>query len=158
MEKHTKKEAAVTAASPLLRNGKETARAWLYWSWCNNFYQMVQHTINAKGKILGRLAGEIAVLLRGKNDPRFDPGKFVPHEVFVYNADYVRVSGKKPDQKMYYAHSGYIGNLKQETLAEVLRRDSRLLVRRAIYGMLPKNKLRDRFMKHLRIMKGDEKT
>ncbi len=119
---------------------------------------MTQYTISAKGKILGRLATEIAVLLRGKNDSQFDPGRFVPHDVFVYNTDHIRVSGKKQDQKTYYAHSGYIGNLKQETFAKVMRRDSRLLIRRAVYGMLPKNRLRDRFMKHLHLAKGDKKT
>lgn len=109
----------------------------------------MQYTLDAANKILGRLASEAALLLLGKNDPRFDPGRLANNRVVVYHTDEVRVTGRKADQKLYRRHSGFPGGLKEETLERLLRRDSRLAVRRAVAGMLPKNKLRPRMLKNL---------
>ncbi len=115
----------------------------------------MRHSIDASNKILGRLASEVAILLRGKNTSKFDPaGRGGSSSVTVYNTDYVRTTGKKRGQKLYRRHSGYPGGMKEETLEHVMKRDSRVAVRRAVRGMLPKNKLRDRFMRHLILRRG----
>lgn len=106
-------------------------------------------TIDASGKILGRLAGEIAMILQGKKTPDFDPAQLSKNKVAVYNTDHIRVTGKKPLQKLYRHHSGYPGGLKEESLERMLLRDSRVAVRHAIAGMLPKNRLRPRMLKNL---------
>lgn len=109
----------------------------------------MEYTIDAHNKILGRLAVEIAIKLRGKDDPRFDPSRLSGNRVVVKNTDTIRVSGKKLIQKTYKHHSGFHGGLKQEMLRDTLRRDSRLALRRAVMGMLPKNRLRARWIKNL---------
>lgn len=115
----------------------------------------MEYEVNAEGKVLGRLASEIAVFLRGKNEPRFDPARFSRNKVTVFNTDKIRVSGKKMAQKLYRRHSGYHGSLKEERLEDRMRRDSRWVVRHAVMGMLPKNKLRSRFIKNLVLVKGE---
>lgn len=114
---------------------------------------MTKHTIDASGKILGRLAVEAAVLLRGKNKPDFTPRLDAGHEVTVINTDKIRVTGRKLKQKIYYQHSGYPGGIRARRLEEMLEKDSREVVRQAVYGMLPKNKLRDRMIKRLKLYK-----
>lgn len=114
---------------------------------------MTKHIIDASGKILGRLAVEAAVLLRGKNKPDFTPRLDAGHEVKVINTDKIRVTGRKLKQKIYYQHSGYPGGIRARRLEEMLERDSREVVRKAVYGMLPKNKLRDRMIKRLKLYK-----
>lgn len=109
----------------------------------------MEYNIDATDQIVGRLATKIAVLLRGKNDPRFDPRRLADNRVVVYHTDEVRVTGRKRSQKLYRRHSGYPGGLKEETLERLMRRDSRRALRRAVEGMLPKNKLRPRMMKNL---------
>ena len=109
------------------------------------------HLLDAKNKVLGRLAGEIVILLRGKNKPQF-----VLHEdrgdwVVVINARQIRVTGKKAEQKKYYRHSGYPGGLKTETFKKVFSRDPSLALRRAVRGMLPDNKLRKPMLRRLKI-------
>ncbi len=116
---------------------------------------MTEYTIDATNKILGRLASEIAILLRGKNRPDFDPAKFSGERVTIVNTDRVRVTGRKETQKLYRRHSGFHGGLKEESLGRVRARDSRLLVSRAVAGMLPKNRLRPRFMKNLTLIRGE---
>lgn len=112
------------------------------------------HTIDASDKILGRLAVEAALLLRGKDAPDFDPGR-APHvRVTVVHTDRIRVTGKKAGQKLYRRHSGYPGGLKEETYAHLFSRDSRAVLRQAVLGMLPKNRLRRRHMKNLILHKG----
>jgi large subunit ribosomal protein L13 len=114
-----------------------------------------RHTIDANGQILGRLAVRVADILQGKDKPDFDPSIVDPAHVTVINTDRIRVSGKnKPLQKLYRHHSGYPGGLKEESLEHVLGRDSRLAVRRAVTGMLPKNRLRPRMLKNLTLYKG----
>lgn len=109
----------------------------------------MEHKIDATNKIMGRLAAEISVLLRGKDSPRFNPAKMSGEKVAVYNVDKMRVTGKKMEQKLYRRHSGFHGGLKEEKLKDLLRRDSRLALKHAVMGMLPKNKLRARLMKNL---------
>lgn len=112
--------------------------------------------INADGKIVGRLASDIARFLLGKQNPAARPNKVVSEEIAVTNTDVMRVSGKKMEGKTYYRHSGYIGNLKAESLASLFRRDSREVLRRAVSGMLPKNKLRKERMKKLKLFRGEQ--
>ncbi|NIM91901.1 MAG: 50S ribosomal protein L13 [Candidatus Aminicenantes bacterium] len=110
--------------------------------------------VNAEGKILGRLATEVAVLLRGKRKPQFanflDCGDFV----VVINAEKVVVSGRKEEQKRYYSHSGYPGGLKDKTLKELLEKKPEEVIRRAVWGMIPKNKLGRAVYKKLKVYRG----
>ena len=114
----------------------------------------MEYKIDASNKILGRLASEVAVLLRGKNDPRFNPTKLSGNTITVYNTDKIAVTGRKMSQKMYRRHSGYIGSLKEETLARVIEKDSRRVIREAVMGMLPKNRSRAKIIKNLTLVKG----
>ncbi len=118
---------------------------------------MKKHTIDATNKILGRLAVEIANLLRGKNKSDFVPYLDKGDEVIVINTDKIRVTGQKLKKKIYYRHSGYPGGLKETKLEQALEQDSREVIRKAVYGMLPKNKLRDKIIKKLKLYKGEEK-
>lgn len=111
--------------------------------------------INADGKIVGRLASDIARLLLGKQNPSARPNIAVGEDIVVIHTDTMRVSGRKMTGKIYYRHSGYIGNLKEESLASLLKRDSREVLRRAVSGMLPKNKLRNERLKKLRLFRGE---
>ncbi len=112
------------------------------------------HKIDAKNKVLGRLAVEVANLLRGKGKPEFMPHNIDAGDpVTVYNTDKVKLTGKKEDQKKYYHHSGYPGGIKEVPFKKAMQKDSREVVRKAVYGMLPKNKLRDRIIKNLKLFK-----
>ena len=115
----------------------------------------MERQIDAAGKILGRLASEVAIILRAKNEPRFDPSKTSGNVVTVYNLDKIKDTGKKMTQKLYRRHSGYIGNLKEEKLQDFMRRDSRQVFKKAVMGMLPKNKLRAKFVKNLLLTRGE---
>ena len=116
----------------------------------------MKYSIDATNKILGRLASDVALKLRGKDDPKFDPTKFSGNTVMVFNTDKIAVTGRKLKQKMYRRHSGYIGNLKEESLELVIEKDSRRAVRQAVSGMLPKNRMRALMLKHLLLKKGGE--
>lgn len=113
----------------------------------------MEYKLDATNKILGRLATEIAVLLRGKHTPRFDPAKLNINRVCVFNTDKIRVSGKKMQQKLYRRHSGYHGGLKEEKMESLFERDSELVLRKAVMGMLPKNRLRNKLIKNLILKK-----
>ncbi|MBU1102420.1 50S ribosomal protein L13 [Patescibacteria group bacterium] len=113
------------------------------------------HTIDASRKILGRLASEVAVLLRGKQKPGFLPYIQPKDEVIVLNTDKISVTGKKMEQKKYIHHTGYPGGLREKTLEEFFASDSRLVLREAVYGMLPKNRTRDKIIKNLKMYKGE---
>lgn len=115
-----------------------------------------EYKIDAAGKILGRLAVEVAVLLRGKNQARFLPYLTPQNMVVVFNTDKIKVTGKKMAQKTYYRHSGYMGGLKIESLMKLFERDSREVLRRAVYGMLPKNRTRDKIIKNLKMYKNNQ--
>ena len=110
--------------------------------------------INAEGKILGRLATEISILLRGKKKPEFvnfmDSGDFV----VVINAEKVNVTGRKIEQKKYYSHSGYPGGLKEKTLKELFEKKPEEVIRKAVWGMIPKNKLGRAVYKKLKVYSG----
>lgn len=110
--------------------------------------------INAEGKTLGRLATEVAVLLRGKRKPEFahfvDCGDFV----VIINAEKINVTGKKLEQKKYYSHSGYPGGLKVKTLKELLDKKPEEVVRKAVWGMIPKGKLGRAVYKKLKVYRG----
>ncbi len=114
------------------------------------------HHVNADGKVLGRLATEIAVRLRGKDKPSFsnfiDNGDFV----VVTNADKIRLTGRKWDQKKYYHHTGYIGSLKEITAKDLLVKHPTDLLMKAVKGMLPKNKLGRQQLKKLKLYAGSE--
>ncbi len=116
----------------------------------------MEYKIDATNRILGRLATEVAMVLRGKNTPAFDPARFSAHRVTVTNTDKLRVTGKKMEQKLYRHHSGYHGGLKEEKLKDKLVKDSRWVLREAVSGMLPKNRLRARMLKNLILMKGEK--
>lgn len=109
----------------------------------------MEYTIDAKGKILGRLASEVAKVLIGKSIPSYRPNRIPEGKVRVFNTDKVAVTGRKSKQKLYRRHSGYIGNLKEETLEHMMLRDSRKAFLHAVSGMLPKNKLRKKILKNL---------
>lgn len=113
--------------------------------------------IDAAYKILGRVASEVAFLLRGKNAPDFEPSRMSENKVVVFNTDKMRVTGKKLTDKIYYQHSGYHGGLKEERLIDLMKRDSRLPLRYAVMGMLPKNKLRSRMIKNLALFRKEER-
>jgi len=117
---------------------------------------MIKHTIDATDKILGRLAVEIANLLRGKYKSDFVPYLNKGDDVVVINTDKIRVTGQKLKKKIYYHHSGYPGGIKQINLEEFLKKDSREVIKKAVYGMLPKNKLRDKVIKKLKLYKKEE--
>jgi len=111
-------------------------------------------TIDAKGKILGRLATEVAELLRGKNHVDFAYNKVDGAKVTIINASQVKVTGNKLDDKMYYTHSGYLGNLKSKTL-KVAMKNPDFVIRHAVKGMLPKNKLTQKFLNNLTVVEGE---
>ncbi len=117
----------------------------------------MEYKIDATNKILGRLATEVAVLLRGKHTTQFDPAKLSGHNVTVFHTDRIRASGKKMigEGKVYLRHTGFHGGQRAETLEEILKKDSRIAVRRAVMGMLPKNKLRSQIIKNLTLIKKD---
>jgi len=116
---------------------------------------MTKHTIDATNKVLGRLAVEAANLLRGKNKPEFVPYADKGDQVVIINTDKVKLTGRKQDQKIYYHHSGYPGGIKEISFKKAMEKDSRQVVRKAIYGMLPKNKLRDKIIKKLKLHQGE---
>jgi len=107
------------------------------------------HTIDAAGKVLGRLASEVAVLLRGKNKTEFAPHKDVGDFVVIKNVDKIKVTGGKMDKKIYYRHSGYPGGIKQATFREVFEKNPAELFRKAVAGMLPNTKLKKEQIKRL---------
>jgi len=112
--------------------------------------------VNAEGKVLGRLATEIAVLLRGKNKPQFAPFIDTGDFVVVINAEKIAVTGRKRSQKEYYAHSQFPGGLKTEVLDDLLVRKPEEAIKRAVWGMIPKNKLGRAVYKKLKVYRGPE--
>jgi large subunit ribosomal protein L13 len=112
------------------------------------------YLVDANGAVLGRLASQVAHRLRGKHNPRFTPHVDTGDWVIVINAEKIVLTGRKLDQKMYYRHSGYIGGLKQMTAKELLEKKPEELVRSAVKGMLPKNRLGRRLFKKLKVYTG----
>jgi len=112
------------------------------------------HVIDAKGKILGRVATEIAALLMGKHKVIFSRNADMGDCVTVINAEKVQVTGKKPEQKMYYRHSNYPGGFRQTTYATLMQEYPDRIISFAVDGMLPQNHLHDRMMKRLKVYAG----
>ena len=115
----------------------------------------VWHVIDAQGRTLGRVSSEIATLLQGKHKPIYVPYLNTGDYVIVINAEKVRVTGKKMEQKIYYRHSGYHGGLKERTLSQVLEKTPERVIKHSVKGMLPKNTLARRMLSRLKVYAGD---
>jgi large subunit ribosomal protein L13 len=112
--------------------------------------------VDAEGQTLGRLATQLADTLRGKRKPTYTPHVDVGDFVVVVNAEKIAVTGAKLQEKLYYRHSGYPGGLKQRTLSEMLARRPEEVIRLAVRGMLPKNRLARKQLTKLKIYAGPE--
>jgi len=112
--------------------------------------------VDARGKTLGRLATQIADMLRGKRKPEYTPHVDTGDFVIVVNAEKIAVTGSKLDTKIYYRHSGYPGGIKQRTLREQLDRRPTEVIRKAVKGMLPKNKLASAQLTKLKVYAGPD--
>lgn len=110
------------------------------------------HNLDAKDKILGRFAVDVCYYIRGKNNPDYAPYKDPNIVVIVKNIKEIRVTGKKYNKKIYYRHSGYIGNLKEIPYKKIFEKDPSKVLRLAVMGMLPKNRLRAKFIKRLKFI------
>ena len=114
------------------------------------------YVVDAEGRTLGRLATEIARVLRGKNKPQYTPHVDVGDFVVVVNAEKVVVTGKKAEQKEYRRHSGYPGGLKTTSYERMMARRPTEVLRKAVYGMMPKSRLARQQMRKLKIYAGPE--
>jgi large subunit ribosomal protein L13 len=114
------------------------------------------YVVDAEGKTLGRLATQIADALRGKRKPEYTPHCDTGDYVVVINAERIRVTGKKLTDKVYYRHTGYPGGIKSRTLQEELDRRPEEVIRRAVKGMLPKNRLARQQINKLKVYAGSE--
>ena len=114
------------------------------------------YVVDAAGMTLGRLASEVAKVLRGKNKPIFTPHMDTGDYVIIVNAEKIKVTGKKMDQKIYYHHSGYVGGLKETTLKEKLAKKPEQGIELAVKGMLPKGPLGRQMYKKLFVYAGPE--
>ena len=112
--------------------------------------------VDAEGKVLGRLASRLAQILSGKDKPIYTPHLDVGDFVVVVNAEKVKVTGAKEEKKIYYRHSGYPGGLKERTYEELLSKKPHDIIRKAVRGMLPKNKLGRQMFKKLKVYTGSE--
>ncbi len=112
--------------------------------------------IDAEGQTLGRLATQIAVILRGKNKPDFTPHVDTGDFVIVVNAEKIRVTGDKLNSKVYWRHSGYPGGIRSRTLGEMLERQPEEVIRRAVKGMLPRNRLARQQLLKLKVYEGPD--
>ncbi len=114
------------------------------------------HVINADGMIVGRLATKVASILRGKDKPIFTPHVDTGDFVIVVNADKVRFTGNKLENKLYYRHSGYPGGIKQKAAKDIMKDSPEDIIILAVRGMLPKNKLGRQQLKKLKVYSGTE--
>lgn len=114
------------------------------------------HEIDASGKILGRLATDVAKILMGKNKVNYVPYLDNGDYVVILNASKVKVTGKKEDQKLYTRHSGYPGGLKREPFNKLINRRPTAIIEHAVWGMLPKNRLGRQMIKKLKVFPGSE--
>ena len=112
--------------------------------------------VDAANQVLGRLATEVASLLRGKHKPQFTPYLDTGDFVVVINAERVRLTGRKHEQKTYHRHTGYPGGLKSETLREMLEKYPERVIKKAVWGMLPKNRLGRKLFRKLKVYAGPE--
>ena len=114
------------------------------------------YVVDAEGKTLGRLASEVANVLRGKNKPTYTPHIDTGDYVIVVNAEKIQVTGKKLDQKIYYHHSEYVGGMKEATLREMMQKKPEFVITHAVKGMLPKGPLGRQLLKKLHVYAGPE--
>lgn len=114
------------------------------------------YVVDATGMTLGRLASEVAKILRGKNKPVFTPHEDTGDYVIITNAEHIKVTGKKLDQKVYYHHSDYVGGMKETTLREMLNKKPEKVIELAVKGMLPKGPLGRQMMTKLHVYAGAE--
>ena len=114
------------------------------------------YVVDAEGQTLGRMASEIAKVLRGKNKPEYTPHVDTGDYVVVVNAEKVKVSGKKLQQKIYYNHSDYVGGMKETTLAEMMTKKPEKVIELAVKGMLPKGSMGRDMIKKLHVYAGPE--
>ena len=112
--------------------------------------------VDAEGQVLGRLATHVAVLLRGKDKPTYTPSMDVGDHVVIVNAEKIKLTGAKREQKTYYSHSRYPGGLKETSAERLFETKPEEVVKRAVKGMLPKNKLGRAVFKKLKVYKGPE--
>lgn len=114
------------------------------------------YIVDAEGKTLGRLATQIATILRGKHKPTYTPHVDTGDFVIVINAEKVNLTGKKLDQKMYRWHTGYPGGLRERTYREMINNKPERVIMHAVKGMLPKNKLGRKMLTKLKVYRGPE--
>ena len=114
------------------------------------------YVVDAEGQTLGRMASEIAKVLRGKNKPEYTPHVDTGDYVVVVNAEKVKVSGKKLQQKIYYNHSDYVGGMKETALAEMMAKKPEKVIELAVKGMLPKGPMGRDMIKKLHVYAGPE--
>ena len=114
------------------------------------------YVVDAEGLVLGRLASQVANILRGKNKPIYTPNVDTGDYVIIINADKAVLTGKKLDQKIFYHHSGYAGGLKETTYRKLMAEKPEVAVRHAVVGMLPKGPLGRQMAKKLKIYAGDQ--
>jgi large subunit ribosomal protein L13 len=112
--------------------------------------------IDAKDKILGRLASQVAYRIRGKHNPLFTPHVDTGDWIVVINADKIQMTGNKMEQKTYYRHSGYVGGIRSVTAKELMEKKPEELIKKAVKGMLPKNRLGRKLCKKLFVYTGDQ--
>ena len=128
--------------STVRRKASEIAKSW--------------HVVDAADRPLGRVASEVAALIRGKHKPTYEPHLDDGDFVIIINAGKVRLSGRKSEQKVYYRHSGYPGNLRKRTFAEQMARQPERVLERSVWGMLPKGPLGKRMRRHLKVYAGPD--
>ncbi len=114
------------------------------------------YVIDANGKVLGRLASQVAVILRGKHKPIYTPHVDTGDHVIIINAEKIRLTGRKLDQKTYKSHSGYQGGLKEITYRRLIDEKPEFAIQNAVKGMLPHSKLGRQMIKKLIVYKGDQ--
>ena len=114
------------------------------------------YVVDAADQTLGRLTSQVAAILRGKNKPTFTPNVDTGDYVIVINADKIKVTGKKMDQKIYYSHSDYVGGMKEATLKEMMAKKPEDVIKLAVKGMLPKGPLGRQMIKKLHVYAGPE--
>ena len=114
------------------------------------------YIIDCEGKTVGRLSTKIATILRGKDKPQFTPHADIGDFVIVVNADKVKFTGKKWEQKKYYWHTGYPGGIRSITAEDLAKKKPGEIIRKAVWGMLPKNKMQDKLISRLKVYAGNE--
>lgn len=114
------------------------------------------YVIDANGEVLGRMASRIASYLRGKHKPIFTPNVDTGDFVIVVNADKIRVTGNKLEDKFYYHHTGYVGSIKEKALKDRMKEEPEKVITDAVWGMLPKNRLGRQMIKKLKVYSGPE--